>query len=295
VYVVNTANASSLSATALNINQAVGAGFSPDGLKAFILSDDGTSLYIYSQFQALQGPFALVGRGSNVLFSPNGAFAFIPEISINGSTSNLTSYSVCNNQIEPTVIDLPADPLFAQVLPGVHMPGTDSDGNTIPDGIHILLLDTTGFDVITASVSIPASGALCPQSLTFSSSKPQRLELNQGTLQPVNFFVSADESLIYVPASNISSVLVYNVGTRAVNGIQLHNNAEPMQAGISVDDGTILIAANDGQLHEISTGIGGNDLVQLPFPNLPNYLNPFCTFTPSGSEPCSLNLIAVKP
>jgi hypothetical protein len=51
-----------------------------------------------------------------------------------------------------------------------------------------------------------------------------------------------------------------------------------------------VIAGSDGLLHQVSTGLGGSDQVQISFPNLPNYLNPFCTF---GA--CTLNLISVRP
>ncbi len=304
VYIVNTASSNALSASALNINGAVAAGFSPDGLKTFILGDSGSSLYVYSQLQALQGPFALAGRGNTVAFSPNGAFAFVTETSLNNSTPNLTAYNVCDNQVAdspggtPAIVDLPADPLFAQVLPGVHIPGRDSLGNAIPDGIHILLLDSTGVDILTATNAAPPSGSICSQGLTFISGAPtlsQRIELGQGTIQPVNLFTSADQSLLYVPASNLSSLLVYSFITGSVTGIQLRGNASPVTAAMTVDAGTILVAANDGMLHEISTALGGADLIQLPFPDLPNYLNPFCTFAPNGSPACALDLVAVKP
>jgi hypothetical protein len=299
VYIVNSASTSSLSTTALNINSAVAAGFSPDGLKAFILGDQGDSLYVYSTLQALQGPnlqgpgtnpqLALVGRASTIAFSQNGAFAFVPEISLNGSTPNLTAFSVCDNSIVPTVISLPANPLFMRVLPGLHIDGTDSQGNSIPDGIHIFILDSTGFDVITGSVT----GSFCPQTLTLSG--PQRIELGLGTIQPVNFFASADGSLLYVLSANSSNVLVYDFGAGAVGtGIPLVGNALPVTATMTVDAGTILVAANDGMLHEISTALSGNDLIQLPFPDLPDYLNPFCTYAPNN-VPCGLNLIAARP
>src|SRR5258708_2031573 len=51
VYVVNS---SSGAATPLNINSAIAAAISPDGLKVFILGNGGTTLYIYSTLQALQ-------------------------------------------------------------------------------------------------------------------------------------------------------------------------------------------------------------------------------------------------
>ena len=309
VYIVNGTGANSLSASALNISQAAAAAFSPDGLKAFIFGDGGSSLYVYSSLQALQGPFALAGPANlhTVAFSSNGAFAYIAEAAANGNVANLTAFNTCNNQIatspanpNPVLasVSLPANPLFMKILPGVQLEGRDSAGYPIPDGQHVVILDATGFDILTSRISPPASGTLCPQFLTFISGNPaslvQRVELGQGTIQPINFFASADGSQLYVLAAGNASILVYNFAAGAVtSGIELSGNATPLSADISADAATILVAGSDGLLHEVSTGLGGSDQVQLPFPNLPNYLNPFCTLT--SQSPCTLNLVAARP
>ena len=292
VYIVNTANASALSATPLTIPSAVAAAFSPDDLKTFIVGGNtASSLYVYSSQQALKGPIALSGPANAIAFSPNGAFAFVAESSTSTTSANVTAFATCNNQFAASV-PLPANPLFMKVLPGWHIDGRDSLGNVFPDGVHIFVLDSTGFDVITSTISPPPAGNLCPQSLTFSPA--QRIELEEGTLQPVNFFAAADGSLLYVASAASSSILVYDFGTRAVTGIELIGNATPITADMSIDNGTIVIAGSDGMLHQVTTALGGNDQVQLSFPNLPGYLNPFCTFTPS-SGPCTLSLAIVKP
>jgi DNA-binding beta-propeller fold protein YncE len=162
-----------------------------------------------------------------------------------------------------------------------------------------VILDATGFDIITSTISAPAPTNLCPQSLKFISNDPlhavQRVELNQGTLQPpLNFFASVDGSPLYVASGRNASILIYDFGTSAVTGIELIGSATPLSADMSPDGGTIVIAGSDGMLHEISTSLGGADLVQLPFPNLPNYLNPFCTYNPAPG-PCSLNLVVARP
>jgi hypothetical protein len=321
-YIVNTANASSLSATPLNIPAAVAAAFSPDGLKTFMFGNGGSSLYVYSSLQALQGPITLAGpaNANTVAFSPNSAFAFVAEAAANGGKPNLTAYNTCNNQVAaspasnpvPAIFNLPANPLLMRVLPGVHIDGRDSYGYAIPDGIHVLILDSTGFDVVTSAISPPAAGTLCPQALTFvPSGDPvhavQRIELDQGTLQPVNFFTSADGSQLYVASASNARILVYDFGSGAVTGIELMGNATPIctpggspgsclpnTADMSVDAGTIVVAGSDGMLHQLSTALGGNDQVQLLFPSLPNYLNPFCTFTPTQG-PCSLNVVLTRP
>jgi hypothetical protein len=57
----------------------------------------------------------------------------------------------------------------------------------------------------------------------------------------------------------------------------------------------MIVAGSDGDIHEVSTNIGGTDTYPpTSFPNLPDYLTPFCTLTPAAG-PCTLNLIAVKP
>jgi hypothetical protein len=314
VYVVNAAAANSLSATPLNISQAVASAFSPDGLKAFIFGNGGGSLYVFSPQQALQGPIALAGtvNANSVAFSSNGAFAFVAEASANGSAANLTAFNTCNNQVatsptSPTspnppilaTVPLPGNPLFVRVLPGLQIEGRDSSGFPIPDGQHVLVLDATGVDILTATVTPPATGNLCPQTLTFISNNPaslvQRVELGQGTIQPINFFASADSSQLYVVAAGHASVLVYNFAAGAVtSGIELLGNATPLSADMSADAGTILIAGNDGLLHEVSTGLGGSDQVQLSFPNLPDYLNSFCAYT-TNQNPCTLNLVVARP
>lgn len=299
VYIVNTVSAGGSTFTALNISSANLAAFSPDGLKTFITGGNNeSSLYVYSSLVALQAPIALSGPAKALGFSPNGAFAFVAESSSSSSAPNLTAYTTCYNPVSASSnqlaasITLPANPILMKVLPGVHIDGTDSFGNLIPDGVHVFVLDATGFDIITSTISPPVAGTLCPQILQFSPL--QRVELNQGTIQPINFFASADGSQIYIASAETGSIRIYDFTTGTLSGILLEGNATPISADISPDAGTIVIAGSDGMVHEISTAFGGNDTVQLEFPFLPNYLNPFCTYTPYGS-PCALNTVLVKP
>lgn len=297
VYIVNSANSNSLSATALTIPSAIAAAFSPDGLKTFIAGNGGSSLYVYSTQQAIQGPIALSQPANAIAFAANGAFGFVAEAAAGGGSGNLAAFATCNNQLAAS-LPLPSNPILMKVLPNVHLDGKDSYGNSIPDGVHVLLLDATGFDVITATISAPATGTLCPEGLSFISNDPlraaQRIELGQGTLQPVNFFTSSDGTQIYIADSSTSTIMIYNflVGS-VIGGIELANNATPVTAQMSFDAGTIVVSGSDGMLHEVTTSLGGSDFTQLSFPNLPNYLNPFCT-TDSASQ-CTLNVALTRP
>jgi len=306
VYIVNSSNTGS--PTALNIPGPVPplteiAGFSPDGLKTFIIAGSNlTSMYVYSTLQALQGPISLDQPATAIAFSPNAAFTYIAE---SGGAPNLTAFANCTNPavapIQPAAsIGLPGPPVLMKVLPALHIDGTDSFGHPIPDGIHILILDSTGFDIVTSVITPPLDPTtLCPQQLTFtdyqSLSAVQRIELGQGTLQPVNFFYSADNTQLYVVSSSSSSIIVYSFITGSViGGIELQNNATALTADMSTDAGTIVIAGSDGMLHEVSTALGGGDAVPISFPNIPNGLNPFCSFTPLAG-PCTLNVVQSRP
>jgi len=309
VYVVNTASAATVGApTALNISAATAAGFSPDGLKAYIFGNNGSSLYVYSPLQALLGPIAFAGGPAQAIaFAPNGAFAFIAQSSSSTSKANLSAYATCStmtttasaNSQAVASLQLPDSPLLMKVLPNLHINGFDSSGFPIPDGIHLLILDSTGFDVITSTISVPPVGTLCPQGLTFISGNPlnlvQRVELGQGTIQPVNFFPSADGTQLFIVNASSSTILVYDFIAGAVaGGIPLQGSATPLAADISVDTGTIVVDGSDGLLHQVSTSLGGADLLEVSFPNLPNFLNAFCTFTPAAG-PCSLNVVLARP
>src|SRR3981081_4119762 len=179
VYVVNTTNSSSPSVTALNINGAITGGFSPDGLKAFILANGGSSLYIYSALQSLQGPISLAVPASQVAFSTNGAFGYVSGAP-SGNTPALTAFNLCDNKVATDVnhlqqiIPLNATPAFLRTIPNAHLEGRDNMSQLFPDGMHLLAVDNLGIDVVTAVNSVtsavlanpPTSLGSCPQVVT---------------------------------------------------------------------------------------------------------------------------------
>jgi hypothetical protein len=294
VFIVSTVAANAPSVTAFNINNASTAGFSSDGLKGYIYGFDANGnpdLYIYSTLQALQTiPLAAGTTINSIVPSANGAFTYVVEPSLAGGGPAFTVFNTCNNQISTDTVG------NQQIIP---LSAPPVAFNVLPDGVHFVALEDNGtFDYITATVTgIPAAtianpaSSLCPMQVSHTV---QNFNLNQGAMHPINIFTSADETLFYVLASDRASVLVYNFATGAVNGILLANNATPLSAFMTADASTIMIAASDGMLHEVTTGLGGYDAVQLSFPNLPSLLNPFCT-NPGPNGPCTFDLLAVKP
>jgi hypothetical protein len=220
--------------------------------------------------------------------------------SLPGSGPGFRVYNTC--QFTPAVATTappnlggPATPV-TQIIPLSAIP---ISFKALPDGIHFISMESGGgFDYITATVTAIPPGtiaapvaSLCP---SYVSNTVQSLNLGQGSIQPLAFFMSPDESLMYVLADGRADVLVYDFPTASTTGIPLANNAIPVQVGMSADAGTIVVAGSDGYVHVVSTLLGGSDILDIPIPNLPNYYNPYCTFTPTNG-PCAFNLMAVRP
>ena len=306
VYVVN-AGVGTPSTTPLNINSAIAAAFSPDGLKAFILGNGGNTLYVYSTLQALQPPVSLPAPATSVVFNSTGAFALLAGGSPAGT---LGLFNTCNNSavtlnpgaLAPPPPALPGPPLFLRMVP----PGNVTMGTALipdlnPTGLDVFFgADSTGLDIIATNSSQPsidpATAALCPQSVALASTTanlpfpPIHIDLNQGTFHPINFFVSPDATKAYIVTSDLG-VLIYNFSTGAVQSITLSGGAAPLAADITVDGSLIYVAGTDDKLHQLVTSTASEQEMPVSFTPLPNSSNSFCY----SSINCSLNIVAVKP
>ena len=299
------------STVALNINNATAATFSPDGLKAFILANGGTSLYIYSSLEALQPPITLTGPASSVVFSSSGSFAMLSGgIAPATYPGAFSIYNTCDNSsvtlTPPTPLPtlLPSPPLFLRMVPA----GNVSTGSkaVIPTpldttGLDFFFgIDNTGIDVIATNTSMPPLNTLCPQPVALAVSAPNaptpnapimlHVNIGQGAFTPINFFMSPSTTQAYIVASDRNSILVYNFSTGATTGIPLVNNATPTAADITADGTLIYVAGSDGLLHQVSTVLA-IDQNQISFQPLPNSTNGFCF----NANNCQLDLLAVRP
>ena len=230
---------------------------------------------------------------NSIAFSTNGAFAYVVEPSLGGGGPAVSVFNTCDNQ------------LYTDTLTGLHeipLAGPPIAFKALPDGVHFITLESDGtlesfaasITGIPAATRFQAATSICP--MTVGHTAPRKINLGQGTIQPLNFFVSADGNLIYVLARELNSILVYNSSTGGVSGIQLlgTSNPTPVNGDMTVDGGTIMVAGSDGLVHQVSTSTAGIDQAQFAFPNLANYLNPFCTFTPASGA-CTFDYIAARP
>jgi hypothetical protein len=264
---------------ALNIAGANAAAFSPDGLKAYIVA--GTKLYVYSQLEALK-TISLNGPVNDVSFLANGAFAYFAG----GDPAGVTVRRTCDNALAPDSAGTPQIIATTAVPPFL---------KALPDGTHVLAVNSPGIDIITAS-NINTDGCTPTTSPVptppYLSNGVSSSNLGQGNFVPTQLLVSSDGSTAYLLTSNSGSILVFNIAARTTSAIALAGNALPLQASLSPDGTKLFAAGGDGMVHVLDT-VAGSDQQQISFPqDLGNLNGGLCT---NVSFVCNPELIAVAP
>ncbi len=276
----------SSTSTILPIAGATAADYSPDNLKASILA--GSTLYVYSTLEALK-TIALGAPANDVSFLPEGGFAYLAG----GATSSITAWKTCTDAQEAAqTVTTPSTPAFIKALSkSLTVGGVTFDGS-------VLAVDSPGIDLFGAKTSIPVppTGS-CPLDLTNSTldittSSSAFFNLGQGSFVPTQLILSQDGTRAYILASNLGSVLVFNVGNQTSSAIPLSGDAIPIQASLTADGTRLYLAAADGQVHVLDTQTGG-DIQQISFPTDATTLQAgLCVGT---TVTCNPDLIAVKP
>jgi hypothetical protein len=305
VYFVNASN----STTALNINSAVAAAFSPDGLRVFILGNGGNTLYMYSPLQFLQtlSPNPLPAPATSIVFNSTGTFALLSGGSPTGS---LAVYNTCDSSLVTPYLGaaaLTTPPIFLKMVPPVDVPlGSLYGGIPIPDlettGLDFFIgVDNTGIDLIATNASQGPLTTLCPQPVTLAYTPPApptpgntfapvHINIGQGNFNPISFFLSPDGTKAYIVTTD-DGIFVYDFQTNsASNRIGLVNNATPISADMTVDGTLMYVVASDGLLHQINIPLSV-DQTDIAFVPLANSSNAFCY----NDTNCSLNVVVVKP
>jgi hypothetical protein len=284
VFVFNTTNNTS---TALPIVGATAADFTPDNLKAYIVA--GSTLYVFSTLTPLK-TIPLAAPATQVSFLPEGGFAFFAG----GEASSITARKTCTDVEEAgQTVTTPTTPTFLKTLSKPITVG----GVTYEESV--LAVDSPGIDLFGAKVSIPPPPFTtpCPLDLTNSTlniatNSPAFFNLGQGNFVPTQLIISQDGTRAYVLASNIGSVMIFNVGNQTSTAIPLSGDAIPVQGSLNASGTLLYVAAADGLVHVLDTQNGG-DVQQISFPSDVTTLQAgLCLGT---TVPCNPDLIAVKP
>jgi hypothetical protein len=219
----STGSCGTTSNLALNITGATAAAFSPDGLKAYIVA--GTVLYVYSKLDALKS-IPLSVPASDVTFFSNGAFAYLAG----GDPAGVMVRATCDDSLVQSLATSGV-PQFLRAL---------------PDGIHVLGIDSPGMNIITAT-NINTN---CPPTQNSSSTF---VNLGQGNFVPTQLIISTDGSEAYVLTESSGSVIVFNVAAQTTSAIPLNGNVLPLQASLTPDGSALYVGASDGMVHVLDT------------------------------------------
>jgi hypothetical protein len=180
-------------------------------------------------------------------------------------------------------VAVPVVPTFIQTLPGAaKLLPSNSD---TPDTFHMLAVAPPDIDIV--GVNTTPSGCTPP----LADEPVASFNLGQGNFVAKQLIISQNGSTAYVIASNISSVLVFNLAGQTPSTISLSDNAMPLSAALTPDGTLLYVGANDGTVHVVST-LAGGDIQQISFPA---GLCQNSAGLPFGGISCNPDFIAVKP
>jgi hypothetical protein len=306
IYIFNTSGGTATSLIPSGITGAVAAAFSPDNLKAFIVTNTGT-LYVYSPVDALQ-TFPLGNPASDVTFFPQGSFAYVAGGDAS-STSAVTVRRTCDGTLAENAAFTPQ---------ALATPGLPSFIRALPNGTGIVAVDSPGIDFI-APTAVPPNPAfdsdgcsLGDQAITpaippspYINNGVTSYNFGQGNFVPVQLIVSEDSSTAYIVANDAGGhplpvVFEFNVNAKTFTPISLAANAIPLQIALTQDGRYLFVGAKeqsgDPTVHVVDM-LSGFDTDQLLLTYSQNV--PICTG--AGNPPlnapvtCYPDLMAVAP
>jgi hypothetical protein len=252
VYIFSPASGASVPLIPTGVTGAVAAAFSPDNLKAFIVTNTGT-LYVYSTLDALQ-TIDMGNPGTDVSFFPQGSFAYIAG----GTTSGpVTVRRTCDNTVAQTI----------------STPGTPSFLRALPNGSDVIAIDPPGIDLINVTSFSPDG---CSPSVNNSIAS---YNFGQGSFTPVQVVVSEDSSTVYIVANDAGGhplpyVIEFNVNAKSFTPLALAASAIPLQVALTQDGRYLFVGAqeqvNDPVNHHVFDPtihildmVSGTDIQQL--------------------------------
>jgi len=256
-------NTSGRTVSTIFFHNASAAAFSPDSLKAYIVSSSpcpggggNGCILVYSQVDSpqyvpLSGPAsdtAFIGNGTVGFIGGGGQSEFLPTCGPNG-VSALGSVSLSAQFLQP-----------------------------LSDGMSLLALAPPSLQTVTVGItgSATANAIGCPAPrgfLNITGTLGPVINLGTGNFVAKQFFLSPDTSKAYILAQTGTGayfpfIVVFDVASGTSSQISLAGNAIPLSAGVSHAGDLLLVGASDNSVHVIDTQ-SGLDLQQvaLSFPN----------------------------
>jgi WD40 repeat protein len=291
-------NTTSHTAVSFLMDNAVAAAFSPDGLKAYIVS--GSSCPGTASAGCLLVSSTIDAAQTIPLAAPATDVAFIGE----GSLGYFAGGDPAGTAFLPTCFD----PALSGSLGSVNL--ASQLIRPLPDGQSALALAPPNVQEVTAALTgIPVLGVDgCPAPrgfLTINNAVGTAFNLGVGSFTPTQFIISPDGSSAYIlgeipqtppnPPLRFPFIIVFNLATQTPSNISLAGNAVPLTASLTPTGDLLFVGADDGAVHVIDTAtLADTQQITFPFP-----ANTLCygPGTPPTQAPvtCRPDLVAVKP
>ena len=260
VFVCGNCAGGSRTSTPILISGATAAAFSPDNLKAYIVSGSscpGTGsagcLVVFSKLDAVQN-IPLSAPATDVAFIGDGILGYIAG----GSAAGGAFLPTCGPSTAGALGNVSVS---AQLL------------RPLPDGQSVLAFSGSNLETVTADItgspSIGASGCPAPTGfLNIANNVNSAGNLGNGSFTPSQFFVSADGTTAYIlGAPSLPFVIQFNLASQTAFDISLLGNATPLSASLSPAGDLLFVGANDGTVHVINTtSLADTEQVTFPFP-----------------------------
>lgn len=272
IFICTNCTSSSRTVTSFLVDKATAAAFSPDSLKAYVVTASkcpGTlsagCLLVYSK---VDGPklLTLTTPEDDVTFFPEGGFAYFAE----SGTPTIAARHTCDDSSLPS-IPTAAAPAMVRAL---------------PDNATLLVLDPPYMQLVNVS------GTFTGCTPTVNNTSVGTFDLGQGNFTPSQLIVSPDGTAAYVlgktsPTTPFPFIIQFNIQNQTSSLLTLGNGAVPLSASLTPTGDLLFVGANDGTVHVLDTASGlDGQPITFPFPT-----NELC-FGP-GSPPTRVPLTVV--
>jgi YVTN family beta-propeller protein len=222
----------------LNIGAATAAAWTPDGLKAYIVS--GTTLYQYAIGQISLRTIPMGDTGESVDILPGGQFAYIATAS-----GNMGARATCRNDSTYAPESVVSTDSGLQFVRGVTLAGA------ISATVKMLDVGGTKMTADTPAITPPTAGSDCPPGITSSAVSADWSGLGIASFTPRQLITLSTGKQAYVP-SDQTVLLGYDVAANTTFTVAV-GGASQFTGGALLDGTKVYVGGSDNAVHVIDT------------------------------------------
>ncbi len=320
VYIYNGSSAGSTPVDLILSNSgetATIAAFSPDQLKLFIVTTAG-NLYVYSTVDPLRS-VTLTGSATDVKFSADGSFAYIPTTPPNvvAAFSTCSLPNVATGELAGTTTTAAPFEIFPSPVVTAGPSGLTQPLIAL-EPPYVAVLTAANFTQVPILYADPLQLTCNPPTIG-SFTQTALYDLGQGSFTPIYAQLVNDGAQMIVVGKGVPAVIVFNVANGSSSSVTLNDplggTSAPLSAEASTDGSQVYVAACDqyngttctaGSVHIVNTcgvlscsnppPIPLGDFQQVPYANINQDNNPnMCNGQGVGAPLCLPDMIVIQP